>query len=66
MKRTQIYLPEDLHEAVRRLAFEQRRSMADVVREAVTAYVAEETSSPSTESAQSFGASDGNRDRQAS
>lgn len=40
MKRTQIYLPEDLHEAVRRIAFEQRRTMADVVREAVAAYVA--------------------------
>ena len=39
MKRTQVYLPEELHEAVRRLAFEQRRSMADVVREAVTAYM---------------------------
>ena len=40
MKRTQIYLPEELHEAVRRIAFEQRRTMADVVREAVAAYVA--------------------------
>lgn len=39
MKRTQVYLPEELHEAVRRLAFEQRRSMADLVREAVSAYV---------------------------
>ena len=39
MKRTQIYLPEELHEAVRRIAFEQRRSMADVIREAVAAYV---------------------------
>ena len=39
MKRTQIYLPEELHEAVRRIAVEQRRSMADVIREAVAAYV---------------------------
>lgn len=39
MKRTQVYLPEELHETVRRLAFEQRRSMADLVREAVAAYI---------------------------
>jgi predicted DNA-binding protein len=39
VKRTQIYLPEELHEEVRRLAFEQRRSMADVIREAVAAYM---------------------------
>ncbi|MDH7486367.1 MAG: CopG family transcriptional regulator [Anaerolineae bacterium] len=39
MKRTQIYLPEELHEAVRRISFEQRKSMAQVMREAVAAYV---------------------------
>lgn len=42
MKRTQIYLPEDLHEVLRRIAFEQRRSMADVIREAVSAYIDEQ------------------------
>jgi predicted DNA-binding protein len=42
VKRTQIYLPEELHEVLRRIAFEQRRSMADVIREAVSAYVAEQ------------------------
>ncbi|MEA3334460.1 MAG: CopG family transcriptional regulator [Chloroflexota bacterium] len=39
MKRTQIYLPEELHDTVRRIAYEQRRSMADVIREAVSSYV---------------------------
>lgn len=45
MKRTQIYLPEELHEKVRRISFEQRKSMAQVVREAVVAYVVEEQAS---------------------
>lgn len=39
MKRTQVYLPDRLHERVRRISFQQRKSMAQVVREAVTAYV---------------------------
>ena len=39
MKRTQVYLPDRLHERVRRVSFQQRKSMAQVVREAVTAYV---------------------------
>jgi len=41
MKRTQVYLPDELHEKLRRIAYEQRKSMAQVVREAVSAYVGE-------------------------
>ncbi|HUW10564.1 MAG TPA: CopG family transcriptional regulator [Anaerolineae bacterium] len=39
MKRTQVYLPEELHEKIRRLSFDQRKSMAQVVRDAVASYV---------------------------
>jgi len=39
VKRTQVYLPDRLHERVRRISFQQRKSMAQVVREAVSAYV---------------------------
>jgi hypothetical protein len=39
MKRTQIYLTEDLYEAVRRLSYDEHRSMADVIREAVAVYL---------------------------
>lgn len=39
MKRTQVYLPDELHEELRRISYEQRKSMAQVVREAVSAYV---------------------------
>lgn len=39
MKRTQVYLPDRLHERVRRISFQQRKSMAQLVREAVSAYV---------------------------
>jgi len=45
MKRTQIYLPEELYEKVRRISYEQRKSMAQVVREAVAAYVVEKQAS---------------------
>jgi len=41
MIRTQIYLPERLYEEVRRISYEQRKSMAQVVREAVAAYIVE-------------------------
>lgn len=41
MKRTQVYLPDELHEKLRRISYEQRKSMAQVVREAVSAYVGE-------------------------
>ena len=37
MKKTMIYLPEELHEGLRRLAFEHRTSMAELVRRAVQA-----------------------------
>lgn len=46
MKRTQIYLTEDLYEAVRRLSYEQHRSMADVIREAVAEYLVQEEGAP--------------------
>jgi hypothetical protein len=39
MKRTQVYLPDRLHERIRRISFQQRKSMAQVVREAVAAYI---------------------------
>jgi len=41
MKRTQVYLPEELHETVRQLSFEQRKSMAQLVRDAIASYVDE-------------------------
>ena len=37
MKKTMIYLPNKLHEGLRRLAFEHRTSMAELVRRAVQA-----------------------------
>lgn len=42
MKRTQIYLKEELYERLRRAAYEGRTSMAQVVREALVEYLAEE------------------------
>ena len=35
LKRTTIFLTEEHHEALRRMAFEQRTSMANLIREAV-------------------------------
>jgi hypothetical protein len=35
LKRTTIFLTEEHHEALRRVAFEQRTSMANLIREAV-------------------------------
>ncbi|MDE2292163.1 MAG: ribbon-helix-helix protein, CopG family [Elusimicrobia bacterium] len=35
MVRTTIFLPEELHDGLKRLALERRRSMADLLREAV-------------------------------
>ncbi len=37
MKKTMVYLPEELHEGLRRLAFEHRTSMAELIRRAVQA-----------------------------
>ena len=37
MKKTMVYLPEELHEGLRQLAFEHRTSMAELVRRAVQA-----------------------------
>ncbi len=37
MKKTMVYLPDDLHEGLRRLAFEHRTSMAELIRRAVHA-----------------------------
>ncbi len=37
MKKTMIYLPEELHEGLRQLAFEHRTSMAELVRRAIQA-----------------------------
>ena len=37
MKKTMVYLPEDIHEGLRQLAFEHRTSMAELIRRAVEA-----------------------------
>ena len=35
MKKTMIYLPEETHEGLRRLAFESKTSIAELIRQAV-------------------------------
>ena len=35
MKRTMIYLPEEIHQGLRKLAFEANTSIAELVRQAV-------------------------------
>ena len=35
MKKTMIYLPEEVHEGLRRLAFESKTSIAELIRQAV-------------------------------
>ncbi len=42
MKRTHVQLTEEQFEALRVLAFQERRSIADLVREAVEKYLAEQ------------------------
>ncbi len=37
MKKTMVYLPEELHEGLRKLAFEHRTSMAELIRRALKA-----------------------------
>ncbi len=37
MKKTMVYLPNEIHEGLRQLAFEHRTSMAELVRRAVQA-----------------------------
>ena len=37
MKKTMVYLPEELHEGLRQLAFEHRTSMAKLIRRALKA-----------------------------
>ena len=39
MKRTQIYLPDEMYEAVRRVSYEQRKPIAQVVRDALAEYL---------------------------
>jgi hypothetical protein len=39
MIRTQVYLPEDLYEEVRRVSYERKMSIAGVVREALAEYL---------------------------
>ncbi|MBI5305870.1 MAG: ribbon-helix-helix protein, CopG family [Chloroflexi bacterium] len=41
MKRTQIYLSDDLYETLRRTAFEQRKSIAQIAREALETHLGE-------------------------
>lgn len=40
MKRTTIFLPDTLHEALRTRAFEERTSMGEEIRRAVEQYLA--------------------------
>jgi len=35
MKKTMVYLPEETHEGLRRLAFEEKTSIAELIRRAV-------------------------------
>lgn len=42
MKRTQVYLTEEQHRRIRRLAEAQYKSMAQVIREAVEEYVSQQ------------------------
>ncbi len=43
MKKTMVYLPDDLHKNLKRLAVERDTSMADLVREAAFAMLTEES-----------------------
>ncbi len=43
MKKTMIYLPEDLHKNLKRLAVERDTSMAELLRDAAVAVVEEGT-----------------------
>ncbi|MBI4283888.1 MAG: hypothetical protein HY663_05400 [Chloroflexi bacterium] len=42
MKRTMIYLPEETHQGLRKLAFEANTSVADLIRKAVEAVYGED------------------------
>lgn len=42
MIRTQIYIPEDIHQATKFLAQEQRKSMAELLRSFITVGIIEE------------------------
>ncbi len=42
MKRTMIYLPEQTHQGLRKLAFEANTSVADLIRKAVEAVYGED------------------------
>lgn len=48
MIRTQVYLPEDLYEEVRRVSYERKMSIAGVVREALAEYLLTEKAKPRT------------------
>ena len=43
MKKTMVYLPDELHKNLKRLAVERDTSMADLVREAAFAMLTEES-----------------------
>jgi predicted DNA-binding protein len=42
MKRTMIYLPEEIHQGLRKLAFEGNTSIAELIRKAVDAVYGED------------------------
>lgn len=42
MKKTMVYLPEALHKNLKRLAVERETSLAELVRDAATALIAED------------------------
>ena len=46
MIRTQVYVPEDLYEEVRRVSYERKISIAGVVREALAQYLLAEKAKP--------------------
>ena len=42
MKRTMIYLPDDIHQGLRKIAFENNTSVAELIRKAVQAVYGED------------------------
>ncbi len=42
MKRTMIYLPDDIHQGLRKIAFENNTSVAELIRKAVKAAYGED------------------------
>jgi len=58
VKRTQIYLSEEQHEILRRVAFEQHKSLSHVIRDLINMYYGEKNSTVSKKNAVSAGLTD--------